>query len=632
MAKTAQNLQKGMVIFMQNSELKSGIDIIGRFIKGSRFFFFSAVILSMLNTVINSLTPQIIRFTVDHVIDSLPYEENVPDFIVSIIDSLGGRDFFVANLAVMGALIVVASILAGVCNYLFRVCATSGSEGFIKRLRDYLFEHIQKLPLSWHVGHQTGEIIQRATSDVNVVRQFISVQMIDSFRTVFLILYAISIMFTMNVKLAFISLAFVPVVILYSSVFYSRLSKRYREADELEGELTATVQENLSGVRVVRAFGREAFEMDRFDKKNNIYSQAWIKLSYLMGVYWGVGDFLTGLGLQTLVITVFGSIEAVSGNISLGEYIAFLSYNSMLVWPMRSLGRMLSEMSKAGVSFSRIGYIINAERESDKPTAKPVAVKGDIVFENVSFGYENQTSGVIRDASFTIKAGSTFAILGGTGSGKSTLMHLLNRLYELPEKNGKISIGGTDIRDIELSHLRKNIGMVLQEPYLYSRTIKENIQAFRDDIVLDEVRNVARIACVDDSIVGFADGYDTIVGERGVTLSGGQKQRVAISRMLMQNTPIMVFDDSLSAVDSETDYKIRQALRENTSDATVIIISHRITTLMQADMIMVLNDGKVEQIGHHNELINSDGIYRDIYDIQLSGEDRALTEGGGDNE
>ena len=312
---------------------------------------------------------------------------------------------------------------------------------------------------------------------------------------------------------------------------------------------------------------------------------------------------------------------------TLGSFLAFVTYNESLAWPVRSLGRVLSDMSKAGVSMDRVGYILNAQEEADAPEAKSFT-PGDIVFDHVTFRYEEQD--VLKDLSFTIRQGETFAILGGTGSGKSTLVQLLDRLYDTSK--GKITVGGTDVRELSRHELRKNLGFVLQEPFLFSQTIRENICAARPEATEEEMREAARIACVDEAISAFPEGYDTIVGERGVTLSGGQKQRVAIARMLLQRAPVMIFDDSLSAVDAETDAKIRAALRETLRDATVILISHRIPTLMQADRILVLEDGSISDLGTHEELTARPGIYREIYDIQMRSDDRALIlEGGADD-
>ncbi len=411
---------------------------------------------------------------------------------------------------------------------------------------------------------------------------------------------------------------------LSSGVFYKKISSRFQVADEAEGELTTCAQENLTGVRVVRAFGRERYEVDRFNRRNQRFSQLWIRLGKLLSIYWASGTLLTCL--QVMVIILVGTVETVHGNMTLGAFLAFITYNEALAWPVRSLGRVLSDMSKAGVSLDRVGYILQAQEEQDVPEAQE-ATTGDIEFDHVSFGYEGQP--VLRDVSFTIPAGSTFAILGGTGSGKSTLVHLLDRLYDLPEGQGTITIGGVDIRKMKRESLRRQIGLVLQEPFLFSQTIRENISATKPQATEEELRRAAAIACVDEAITEFPDGYETVVGERGVTLSGGQKQRVAIARMLVQQAPIMVFDDSLSAVDAQTDAKIRAALRESLDKSTVILISHRITTLMQADRILVLDGGRVADLGSHRELISRPGTYKDIYDIQMSSDDRRLlTEGG----
>ena len=379
-------------------------------------------------------------------------------------------------------------------------------------------------------------------------------------------------------------------------------------------------------MRVVRAFGREEFERKRFEKQNVYYTGLWVSLMNLMAVFWGIGDFISGL--QIMLILVLGSVFCVRGTLSAGEFIAFLTYNSMLIWPVRQLGRVISEMSKAGVSIDRIMYIINSPLEEDKEDAvsreeTDQALRGDIVFDHVSFGYEPDIP-VVQDISFTIPHGTTFGILGSTGSGKSTLMHLLNRLYELPPEQGKITIGGVDIADMKAQDLRRDIGMVLQEPFLFSRTISENIGITDRNMSLEEIRRAAKIACVDDTITEFKEGYDTVVGERGVTLSGGQKQRTAIAQSVIRTPPILIFDDSLSAVDAETDARIRKYLREELNYQTVILISHRISTLMVADNIAVLHQGSILQQGTHEELYRTPGLYRDICEIQSVGEEAAV--------
>lgn len=599
------------------------LQLIRRYFTGAKKYFVAAIFASLFMTILNSLTPQIFRFTIDSVLGSTKYPQL--------------KD----NLWIMALLIIITALLSGVFMFICRYFTAKAGENFAENMRKALFAHVQKLPMSWHDKNQTGDIIQRCTSDVEVIRNFVVTQLLEVFRTFFLVAVSFGMMWTMNRKLSLIVLAFVPFVIAYSGIFYRLIARRFTDADEAEGALSTVVQENLTGVRVVRAFGREKFEMDRFQEKNDAFANLWIKLGTLSGLYWGVGGMITGLLIVTVI--VLGAVEAVHGNMSVGEFVAFASYNTTLVWPVRALGRILSDMSKAGVSFERVDYIVGAVEEAyteEKETqkAKEAATNYDISFENVTFAYENGQD-VLKNVSFDIPQGTTLGILGGTGSGKSTIAQLLMRFYELGVNDSKdtqvavsdnncgiIKIGGRNIKDIPLEELRRQIGIVLQEPFLYSRTIKENILSANPEATMEEIREAAKIACVDDTIMNFPDGYDTLVGERGVTLSGGQRQRVAIARMLLMNSPIMIFDDSLSAVDSETDYLIRKALKERMKDATVIIVSHRITTLMSANKIMVLHQGEIEEMGTHGELISQNGIYRRIYDIQMSHDDRKEVE------
>ena len=590
--------------------------MIVKFLQGSKGYFAAAVAASLASTVLNALTPQIFRFSIDEV--------------------LGGKggSRLPVNLWELAWMIVAVAVASGLFTYVSRTNTAKAGENFAKNLRDTLFIHVQKLPMKWHDRNQTGDIIQRCTSDVEVIRGFVVTQLLEVFRTVFLVITSFAMMFSMNVKLSCVVLLFVPVVIVYSTVFYKLIAKRFTIADEAEGELSTVVQENATGVRVVRAFGREQFEMERFEEKNKAFASLWIRLGTLSGLYWGIGDLITGL--QVVAVIIFGVAQAVNGAISVGEFIAFAAYNSTLVWPIRGLGRILSDMSKAGVSFERVDYIIRSREEAygeeadgKEADGKEAGMSGgryDISFQHVTFGYEEGKE-VLRDISFTVPQGRTFGVLGGTGSGKSTIIQLLSRLYELEDKGGCIYIGSRKIQDIPIEELRRNIGMVLQEPFLYSRSIRENIAASVPDATMEEIRHAARIACVDEAIMGFPDGYETLVGERGVTLSGGQKQRIAIARMLLRRTPIMIFDDSLSAVDSQTDYEIRRALKEHMREATVILISHRVTSLMGADEIMVLSQGRIEECGTHEELIQRNGIYRRIYEIQMSRDDREKMEG-----
>ena len=600
--------------------------LIWRFLRPYLWIFALTLVFSMGNTVLGSLTPQVVRVAVDSILGG----EEFPKAVQALAPrALLNAEPMTQLLAAAGFLLAVA-VLSGLCTYGSRMGTAKGSENFVKSLRDALYRHIQRLPYAWHVRHSTGEIIQRCTSDVDVVRNFVTNQLLEVCRIVFLVGFSLVVMFSMNWKTTLVAVGFLPVILLYSGFFYSKIAKRFLVADEAEGELSAGVQENLTGMRVVRAFGREKYEVERFDRKNERFASLWIQLGRLMSAYWGIGDLITGL--QILTVISVGVLQTVGGEITLGEFLAFVSYNQSLIWPVRGLGRILSEMSKAGVSIERLAYILDSEPEEEPENPETPPMNRDIVFDHVTFGYDAQP--VLRDVSFTIPAGTTFAVLGATGSGKSTMMHLLDRLYDLPKDGGRITIGGVDIARISRPYLRRNIGIVLQEPFLFSRTIRENIAAVRPGASMEEIRRQAGTAHVDDAILTFDKGYDTIVGERGVTLSGGQKQRVAIARTLMLDAPILIFDDSLSAVDAETDAEIRASLHQAKGSATVILISHRITTLMQADLILVLQDGRVAELGSHDELMARGGLYREIYDLQMTGEDRDLlfAEEGGEGD
>lgn len=592
---------------------KSNLKTIYTYTKGYRKFIALSAGATIVRVMAGFATPQVISFTVDSIIGDIPYRLISP--LMRLINMAGGREGLRQNLWLCALFVIVIAVIASLGDFIGRISIAKATEGTVKTIRNKLFEHIQKLPYSWHIKNQTGDIIQRSTSDVEILRNFISTQLSEMFRTIMLVAISLTLMFPMNLKLTLIVLGFVPVVILYSSIFYGILSKKFLVADEAEGALFTATQENLTGVRVVRAFGREKYEIEKFSERNLKFSDLWVKLGYQLGYYWGIGDLVTGLMVMTIVAA--GTYQAVNNIITLGEFLVFVSYTSMIAWPLRSFGRILGELSKTKVSAQRICEILSEPEESETPESVEPDMNNDIEYKNVTFKYDGSVP-VLDDVSFKIKAGTTFAVLGGTGSGKTTLMHLLNRLYDLPEDCGSITIGGVDIRNIKREHLRKNIGMVLQEPFLFSRSIKDNITIVKSDATIEDVKEVTSIAQVNEAIEEFSKGYDTIVGERGVTLSGGQKQRVSIARMLLQKTPIMVFDDSLSAVDSETDSKIREALKKDKKNSTIILISHRITTLMQADTILVLDKGRVSDMGTHEELIERDGIYKEVFNVQMN--------------
>lgn len=593
------------------SEKRLKARLIWNFLRGCRAMFAASIISAALMVFADMITPQIVRAAVDNAIGGKAADFPAP--VMRLVNAIGGFEYLGRNLWIMALAILAVELVRVAAQYTFRVTNTTASERLVKNMRDGLFKQIERMPFSWHMKNRTGDIIQRCTSDIDTLKNFVSEQLTSIFRIVILLVMSIAFMASMNLPLTLISLIPMPIMLIYSFMFHSRIGKGFALCDENEGKLSAMAQENLTGVRVVRAFGREKYEKERFEAHNEYYTGLWVRLAKIMSRFWSTSDIL--VGFQIMFIVVFGAVFCINGSMEPGEYIAFISYNSLLMWPVRQLGRMISEMSKAGVSVDRIRYIMESEPEKDKPDAVEPEMNGDIVFDRVSFAYDDCPE-MLHDISFTMKGGTTLGILGGTGSGKSTMMLLLDRLYDLPPECGKITIGGVDIADIKAEHLRKNIGIVLQEPYLFSRTIAENIGITDDNITLSEIREAARAACLDETVEGFTQGYDTFVGERGVTLSGGQKQRAAIARILTQNTPIMIFDDSLSAVDTETDEKIRRSLEERFGTSSIILISHRITTLSKADQILVLDGGRIAERGTHDELKRAGGIYQKIYEIQ----------------
>lgn len=592
--------------------------MIWRFLKGSRALFLLSMIAATVSSLADMISPQIVRAALDNAIGGEPAE--LPGPVMALVEELGGFAYLGQHIWIMALALLAVAMVKVAALYIFRVSNTRASETLVKTMRDSLFSHIERLPFDWHMKNRTGDIIQRCTSDIDTLKNFVSEQMTSIFRIVVVLVLSVVFMLGMDVRLTLISLIPVPVIIGYSLRFHRKIGEAFLDCDENEGKLSAMAQENLTGVRVVRAFGREKYERDRFEKQNEYYTGLWMGLARTMSLFWSTGDIMSAV--QILLVVVFGAVYCIRGELLTGEYIAFISYTSMLIGPVRALGRMISEMSKAGVSMDRIGYIMRAEEEKDGENMRRPELNGDICFEHVSFGYDNGPE-ILHDLSFTLEAGHTLGILGGTGSGKSTMMLLLDKLYPLPPEKGRISIGGVDIREIDTEYLRRNIGMVLQEPYLFSRTIAENLRIADESISEEKIREAAEAACLDETIEGFSKGYDTFVGERGVTLSGGQKQRAAIARMLTQSPPIMVFDDSLSAVDTETDARIRTALEARFGSASIILISHRITTLSKADLILVLDKGSIVEQGSHEQLKGAGGIYQKIYELQSGAAEEA---------
>lgn len=599
-----------------SSSFQTRWGLLRHFLKGSKRLYAGGIIFAALATLFDLVNPKVIAFTVDSVLDDKPMR--IPAAIARLVDRVGGVEFLRGHLWTIALAVVAMALLAAAARYGHTQLNSMASERLVERMRNSLFWHIVRLPFAWHVQNRTGDILQRCTSDVDTVKRFVAEHTTNLFRVLLLIAISLFFLFRMNVRLALLSAAFIPIVVGYSAFFHGKIRARFLAADEKEGEVSSLVQENLSGARIVRAFGQELREKDRFEHASGECCSLWVRFALLIGGFWSVGDLISGM--QVLLVVTFGALAAVKGQMTAGDFIAFVAYNAMLVWPVRSLGRVISSMSRAGVSVDRLLYIMRAPVEQDREGALEPPMDRDIEFSHVTFSYSAETPKVLDDVSFTIPAGTTFGILGGAGSGKSTLLLLLARLYDLPAGGGHITIGGVDLADISASWVRRNVGLVLQEPYLFSRKLGANIAMAKADASPGEIHAAAAAACLEETIARFADGYDTFVGERGVTLSGGQRQRAAIAQMLIRHTPVMAFDDSLSAVDAETDAQIRHSLFSSRRGATVVFVSHRIQTLMRCDRIMVLDRGRIAEMGTHEELLARGGIYRRIHDIQMNPE------------
>ena len=572
--------------------------------------FLWALIATIMMVIIGFLTPLLLSEIVDSILGSEPF--TMPDFLMNPINAFGGRDFLRQNLWIPALALILMNIVNGVFTFIKGRSSAIASENIARKLRNDLYRHLQHLPFAYHVKAQAGELIQRCTSDVDTIRRFLAVQVMEVVNTVLMVVIAMSILLPRSVPITLYSLILVPPLFCFATWFFKMVHKSFEVADEADGVLNAVLQENLSGVRVVRAFGQQEREVEKFDRVNNDLRKKNLRLNELLAIYWGGGDAISMT--QTLLTLVVCIIYACNGWITVGTLIVFTSTLGMLLFPIRQLGRTLSDAGKAMVSMKRVQAILHEEAEPDEPNALKPDLHGDIVFDHVSFAYPDDNVPVLRDVSFTIPAGKTAAVLGGTGSGKSTMMYLLQRLYT--PTSGKITIGGVDIQQIDRKYLRAHVGLILQEPFLYSKSIRENVGITAPEQEAERIEHAADIASASGFIAKADKGWETVVGERGVTLSGGQKQRIAIARTLLKDNNILIFDDSLSAVDTETDAQIRAALRHEQKDVTTLIISHRVTTLSQADLILVLENGQISQQGTHAELCSQPGLYQRINSIQ----------------
>ncbi|GAB4525457.1 MAG: ABC transporter ATP-binding protein [Anaerolineae bacterium] len=506
------------------------------------------------------------------------------------------------------------AVVEGGMSYLAGRLSGKTAEQVAWRLRNYLFDHMQRLSFSYHDRMQTGELLQRATSDVETIRRFYIEQGVGLGRVLLLFTVNFIAIAFIRLELALISIVTIPILVSVSIYFFRKISDIYDDFQAKEGILSTALQENLSGVRVVKAFARQDYERDKFEKTNWAKYQSGRQLIIMEGRYWPFTDLV--LGFQFVASLFIGATLALNGDITLGQYLAFVGMLGWMINPMRQIGRLIVQVSTALVSYDRVMEIIKQEKEPLRENeAAPVQeLRGEIEFKNVNFGYDEEMP-VLHNISFRAEPGQTIALLGSTGSGKTSLLALLPRFYDYT--SGSITLDGLELREYPRAFLREHIGVVEQEPFLFSRSIRENITyGVSREVSDEEVFTAAQAAAIHDVILSFPEGYQTLVGERGVTLSGGQKQRVALARTLLKNPKILILDDATSSVDTETEAAIRSALGNMMKERTSFVIAHRIHSVMTADLILVMDKGRIVQMGTHDELMLEDGIYRRTYDMQ----------------
>lgn len=592
------------------------IGLLKMYMAGNTAYYLLSWLSIIIHVALAAIIPLLIAFYLDHVIAGLPLVSS--ESVLASSDLL--LDFFREHGSGMILPAVIGlTLLQGLFLFLRGKLTAVAAENSSRKLRNDLYRHIMHQPYDFQSKTQTGDLVQRCTSDIETVQSFMSSHGSEAVSIVFQITMVLAIMIQISPLYTLISTGLIPLIFFLTIRFFLSMMKIFLDADEAEGELSSALQENLTGVRVVKAFAAQQLEIDKFSDKNKNHRDKVMLILKLMSSFWSTSDFLCMI--QFAAVIAAGAWGALNGFITIGTMIAFSTYAGMLIWPVRGLGQMMGFMGQAFVALERIQEIFDYPLEDDETGITDVEIAGDIVFENVSFSYGDGEK-ILDDLSLHIPAGRTTAILGATGSGKSTLVHLLLRLYDY--QSGSIKLDGIELNTINRRHLREQIGLVLQEPFLFSRNLAENISLGRANVSEQEIMEAAEKASVHDAIRGFERGYGTVVGERGVTLSGGQRQRIAIARTLYRAPSVLIFDDSLSAVDSQTDASIRAALKSDKRRVTTLIISHRITTLAEADQILVLDKGKIVQQGNHHELISCEGLYRTVWQLQSKTDDEMI--------